>query len=220
MAQSVKRARHHDTYLCSSVVEKLRIDSPQLRTFVTLSPVPGFRAWLTSRYALLDGAPPRSPASTPSPTHTSTFVDPAEHAALRAFQRALDHAHLTFDSPFTAPIHSGNECPPTLLPVKKALMRLMARYLLLARKRQQALDPVAAFHLRNGARLLSVRWLANPTERGCQESAGMMVNYQYEIAEIERNHSRYVGEGVIAANEEVHALISDAVEDEEGSFTS
>ena len=67
-------------------------------------------------------------------------------------------------------------------------------------------DPVAAFHLRNGARLLALRWGANPSARGLRESAGMMVNYSYELGDVEANHSRFVATGDVLASEAVEVL--------------
>ena len=84
---------------------------------------------------------------------------------------------------------------------------LCARYLCLAAHRQRALDPVAAFHLRNGAELLNLNWGANTSTRGLRESAGIMVNYNYKPAEIEANHSAYVSHGTIAAAPHVWDLI-------------
>ncbi len=69
--------------------------------------------------------------------------------------------------------------------------------------------PVAAFHLRNGARLLDVHWGANPSVRGLRESAGMMVNYEYRVGELEENHSGYVSRGEIQASERVWRLIEE-----------
>jgi malonyl-CoA decarboxylase len=54
------------------------------------------------------------------------------------------------------------------------------------------LDPVARFHLRNGARLERVNWRANSSPSGMESSCGIMVNYLYELDDIERNHERFV----------------------------
>lgn len=73
------------------------------------------------------------------------------------------------------------------------LSSLAAWYLTHARDRQGRLfDPVARFHLRNGARLERINWLANCSRPGMESSYGIMVNYLYELDEIERNHERFV----------------------------
>ena len=71
-------------------------------------------------------------------------------------------------------------------------------------------DPVAAFHLRNGATLLALRPAANPSERGLRESAGLMVNYAYELGAVDANHSRHVATGDVIASEEVVGLCGGA----------
>ncbi len=77
------------------------------------------------------------------------------------------------------------------------LTSLAAHYLLHARRGTQPLDPVARFHLRNGARLERVNWLADPSPERLAESHGLMVNYVYDVDSIERNHETYVkGEGI------------------------
>ena len=91
--------------------------------------------------------------------------------------------------------------------MRACLLSLCARYLCTAQKRQRALDPVAAFHLRNGAALHALHWAANPSRRGLRESAGIMVNYAYEPERIEANHCAYVESGEIAAAEGVWELL-------------
>jgi malonyl-CoA decarboxylase len=57
-------------------------------------------------------------------------------------------------------------------------MRLAARYLAVERRRGQALDPVANFHLRNGAWMWRLNWAADLSARGMKNSCGIMVNYR------------------------------------------
>ena len=81
------------------------------------------------------------------------------------------------------------------------LLRLCARYLLLEKSaRGRALDPVAHFHLTNGARMERLNWLADLSPKGIQQSAGIMINYLYRLADIEDNHEAYTGEGRSAAS--------------------
>ena len=91
--------------------------------------------------------------------------------------------------------------------VRKPLMRLCARYLLNAGTDGRPLDPVARFHLRNGARLERINWLGDLSHKGLSESAGLMVNYLYDLKTIERNHEGYVKTGRIAASAEIRRLI-------------
>ena len=88
-----------------------------------------------------------------------------------------------------------------------ALCRLIARYLVEEKEHDRPLDPVARFHLGNGARLERVNWLADVSPRGLKQSAGMMVNYLYEIAEIEPNHEAFAREGRVALSNGVKRLM-------------
>jgi malonyl-CoA decarboxylase len=87
-------------------------------------------------------------------------------------------------------------------PLAKALepvmLRLCAGYLLNEHAKgnpRRARDPVAHFHLSNGARVERLNWLADISDKGMRESAGLMVNYLYDPARIEDYHEEYVGEG-------------------------
>jgi malonyl-CoA decarboxylase len=92
--------------------------------------------------------------------------------------------------------------------LKAPLMQLAAHYLLEAKRGQRAFDPVAHFHLSNGARLERINWLADTSARGMRESAGMMVNYLYRLDQIDDNQVAYTLDGRIAANSHVTALLS------------
>jgi malonyl-CoA decarboxylase len=90
--------------------------------------------------------------------------------------------------------------------MKPTLLRLCARYLLHEKRRGKPIDPVARFHLRNGARLERINWLGDTSPKGLAESAGMLVNYLYDPKEIERNHEDYVKQGRVAASIDVMKL--------------
>jgi len=72
--------------------------------------------------------------------------------------------------------------------VRPVLMRLCAHYLLKELKEGRACDPVASFHLSNGASVERISWLADTSAKGLKQSFGMMVNYAYRPSRIERNH--------------------------------
>ncbi len=75
------------------------------------------------------------------------------------------------------------------------LVRLGARYLLTDSLGKRALDPVAHFHLSNGARVERITMGADTSEKGVRESATLMVNYLYDPAKIEDYHEEYSGDG-------------------------
>jgi malonyl-CoA decarboxylase len=85
-------------------------------------------------------------------------------------------------------------------------MPLAAWYLARARQGHEAADPVARFHLGNGARLERLNWLADTSPRGWATSAGMMVNYLYRLDEVENNHELYVREQKVAASRTLQRL--------------
>jgi malonyl-CoA decarboxylase len=86
------------------------------------------------------------------------------------------------------------------------LMRLCAYYLIRAKSGLEPLDPVARFHLGNGAVLERLNWMGDVSEQGMQRAAGMMVNYVYWLDELERNHERYFRDHDVAASPAVERL--------------
>jgi malonyl-CoA decarboxylase len=92
-------------------------------------------------------------------------------------------------------------------PLRAALMRLCATYLTRPPSSGNRIDPVARFHLGNGARLERINWLGNTELRAIQESFGIMVNYLYDHDSIENNHEAFVRGGAIVRSPEVDALM-------------
>ena len=84
--------------------------------------------------------------------------------------------------------------------VKEPLLHAAATYFLSARNRNGgALDPVARFHLGNGARLQQLNPLGDLSEKGLAQAHGLMVNYQYDVEDIEKNHEAYAQSRLIVA---------------------
>jgi malonyl-CoA decarboxylase len=71
-------------------------------------------------------------------------------------------------------------------------------------------DPVARFHLGNGAQLLDIHWLGDTSEKGLAQSYGIMVNYLYDLDKIEENHEAYATEGKVNASRKVRNLATTA----------
>jgi malonyl-CoA decarboxylase len=157
-------------FLIKQVVEELKGELPHLTRFSTLSPVPGFRRWLTKRAAATD--------------------DPAIASLAR-----------TETGPGWPEIAKAD---PSL---KQTIMRACATYLTRHASAEDRADPVARFHLGNGARLERINWLGNTAARGIEESFGIMVNYLYDVATIERNHEAFVNDGTVMRAAEVDALL-------------
>jgi malonyl-CoA decarboxylase len=98
-----------------------------------------------------------------------------------------------------------NERERTLRPI---LLRLAAYYLTKAKRPEGgAVDPVANFHLRNGARLERLNWAADLSERGLAQYAGIMANYLYDARKIESNHEAYQTRGRVMSSKAVKGLL-------------
>jgi malonyl-CoA decarboxylase len=91
---------------------------------------------------------------------------------------------------------------------REPMVRWCATYLAMMAEGVGAIDPVAGFHLRNGARLERINWLGNVAPRGMEESFGLMANYLYDLAAIEANHEAFVREGIVPRSSAVGSLIN------------
>ena len=173
-------------FLIKRVVDALAAELPRLKVFATLSPVPGFRAWLARERQRPD------------------LLLPVEAKALAAMVGNGDTATdllQVLDRP-------GWQADALLAAVlREPLSRLCAQYLLLEKGRSgRAADPVAHFHLTNGARVERLNWEGDVSAKGLQQSAGIMVNYLYRQGDIEANHEAYRDEGRVAASSAVRSL--------------
>ena len=172
-------------FLIKRVVDALATELPRLKVFATLSPVPGFRAWLERQ----------------SRTAPDDLLLPAERSAIEALGEGLPEHELSA-------LLDRQADPRIAAVLREPLIRLCARYLLRERTPSgRALDPVAHFHLSNGARVEQLNWLADVSEKGLQQSAGIMVNYLYRLADIAANHEAYRGEGRVAASAAIRNLV-------------
>ncbi|MDQ0509483.1 malonyl-CoA decarboxylase [Ancylobacter amanitiformis] len=161
-------------FLIKQVVEEISREFANLSTFVTLSPVPAFRAWL-------DGE---------RQNDASRLLTPEDRAALAAMD---------------APEGPDEAARAALRPLIEALA---AHFFLVARSpKGRPLDPVARFHLGNGARLERINPFGDLSARGLQQAAGLMVNYRYILADIEKNHEAFFDKGEIVASSPVRKLL-------------
>ena len=90
----------------------------------------------------------------------------------------------------------------------ESTIALCAQYLVRERANNLALDPVARFHLGNGASLHAIHWAADLSDNGLQQSAGLMVNYLYDLDSIEENHDAYFDQGEVAVSRAVGKLLN------------
>jgi malonyl-CoA decarboxylase len=175
-------------YLIKRVVGLLSRELPQLKTFATLSPVPGLTAWI----------------GTAEPEEVAPAFGEDERKLLCdwAGQDELTEALATLVG---RPEWADDQALAERL--KAPLMRLCARYLQTSRGDGRPIDSVARFHFKNGARLERINWLANAAPNGLREALGLMVNYRYVRDDIERNHEAYMEKGRMALSSEVKALL-------------
>ena len=136
--------------LIKTVVQHLLRELPQIRNFVTLSPIPGLVKWLRETG--------------------------------------------NFDADATAETH----------------MQLAAHYLLNAKHhRGQPHDPVARFHLNNGALVGAVHANADKSKNGMAQSCGVMVNYRYDLSRISENHEAFANQQTVIAEKSVKTLAAE-----------
>jgi malonyl-CoA decarboxylase len=175
--------------LLKRVILDLQRDLPELKHFVTLSPIPGFRKWLTEA---LSG--------------DAVSIAESESAKIAAAcGRAVTtqvFAELLADDRW-----NGDERLAEAL--REPLERLCARYLLQEKAADGKLprDPVASFHLNNGARVNRLLWLADTSARGMRQSHGLMVSYGYDLDKVDENHERFAQNGEIAAARRIRRLV-------------
>lgn len=91
------------------------------------------------------------------------------------------------------------------MPCPRWLLHCASRYLGQELEQGRPIDPVARFHLGNGARVESIHWMADPSGKGLQQSFGMMVNYLYDLKKLDR-HRKMLGEGKIPVSGSVADL--------------
>ena len=169
-------------FLIKRVAGELQRELPQLRTFCTLSPVPGLARWLRAG-APCDGLT-RARAQ---------HLDEARQTLLTLCGGELDRL---------ADAELLQHGPPA---ATQALQRLAALFLTQASS-NEAGDPVARFHLDNGARLERLNPLGDLSPKGLRQSFGLMVNYLYDLQKIEGHHEKFV-QGEVACSRQVSGLL-------------
>ncbi|MBV9654060.1 MAG: malonyl-CoA decarboxylase [Acetobacteraceae bacterium] len=181
-------------FLIKQVVEELKTELPSLRQFSTLSPVPSFRRWLERRVKDHPDADPL----TAEEEFALTAVAPTQREEKTGTALLLDLARSDewWNNPALAEA------------LREPLVRLCAGHLVASGSRSRGGDPVARFHLGNGARLERINWLGNTAPRGFRESFGIMVNYLYDPDSIEANHEVFVRDGYVVRSPAVDMLVA------------
>jgi malonyl-CoA decarboxylase len=169
--------------LIKRVVETLNAEFPRLKTFVTLSPIPGFRPWLHKHAAAMlerAGDKPR-----------------ADLARAAGVQELTPEALLAaIDKPLALDAKS---------PLRAFLLSCAAQYLGREQQQGKPADPVARFHLGNGARIERLNWGGDPSGKGLKQSYGLMVNYLYDLRRLDK-HRALLAQGKIPISGAIEAL--------------
>jgi malonyl-CoA decarboxylase len=155
-------------FLLKRVIDDLQRDFPRLRRFATLSPIPGLLAWARR-----------------SPAEMAACFGEGDWKRLKAQGVAGPEAPLFGE--LLAGGGAWSSQPALARALRDPLQRIAARYLLEARRDGKPADPVARFHLGNGARVERLNWLGDRSAKGLAQSWGMMVNYLYDPERIEDN---------------------------------
>jgi malonyl-CoA decarboxylase len=162
-------------FLIKQVVDKLRAEFPNLRNFVTLSPVPGFAVWLDGVIA----------------DRTQGLLSPQDVELLSL----IDAGDWQADT-------EGRQQLGALLESLAVFYFLEAR-----NPKGRPLDPVARFHLGNGACLDNIHAFADLSDKGRSDARTLMVNYRYATADIETNHEAYAERGIVVASSSVKGIL-------------
>lgn len=173
-------------FLIKQVAADLARELPSLKTFSTLSPIPTLRKWINDpTTALARHLPDELAQRVVQETRASGLAEGIEQLALAAAGEGRADVRLARD----------------------LLLRLGARYVAGVGFDSGPRDPVARFHLGNGARVERVNWMADQSAKGLRESYGLMVNYLYDLQSIETNHEAFANRRPIATSPAVAELL-------------
>ena len=178
-------------FLIKRVVDVLAAEFKGIKTFATLSPIPGFRDWLLEYLQATEAG--------------HELLSAAERKRLPDWTQGAGDCGQILNVTNEPGWYLDVEYPEVL---KAVLSRLCAHYL--GREKRVgglAKNPVAHFHLSNGARIERLNWLADTSENGMRQSFGLMVNYLYKRSNIEKNHESYRGSGRIALSSTLKSML-------------
>ncbi|TDJ71755.1 MAG: malonyl-CoA decarboxylase [Proteobacteria bacterium] len=175
-------------FLIKRVVNRLAQELVNIKTFATLSPIPGLRHYLEEQLKQKD----------------DQLLTSSERDALQPLLPVTDSGHPIYDLLATPTWYQDRRVAQAL---KGPLMRLCAHYLVHEKTDGHARDRVAHFHLSNGAHIERINWLADISPKGIQQSSGLMVNYRYKEKDIEANHESYRASGETSISASVRKLL-------------
>nr|XP_018677362.1 PREDICTED: malonyl-CoA decarboxylase, mitochondrial isoform X1 [Musa acuminata subsp. malaccensis] len=226
-------------FLIKRVIHLLRRDMPHISIFATLSPIPGYMHWLLPKFASqikLSKLETEDMKHFSEKGSGSNFIEdlllPEEkEMILSGYLKWLQSgtaSEIEFDKSEcmdTREHDSGKDVMEIMYKLltsrewnksdilsealKPPLLRLCARYILKEKKRGKALDVVANFHLQNGSMIERLNWMADSSDKGIEQSGGIMVNYVYRLDRIDEYAQSYLNTGHIHASSSLHQYLED-----------
>lgn len=187
--------------LIKEVVKDLVNAFPSVKTFVTLSPLPHFSGWLKTHLQ----------SGTNKPKDMTSIFKDGEMVAVKSIlnieSNTLDEIRL-LKMALDRLCEQSNPIQEELYPsLEGPLKRLAARYLIMEKHKGKAFDPVAHFHVQNGAEIYDIHFESDTTRAGMARSFGIMVNYLYSLEDIENNRRNYIADRNIKINEKLLHLL-------------
>lgn len=177
-------------FLIKKVVKKLRSEYPNIKYFSSLSPIPLFSSWLTKHLE----------------NKKNSFCNRQEIKVLQKLSGKQNP-----NDAILSLIQNENwhESKKTEASLKIPLMRLCVHYLSKVKRtgKIKAYDPVANFHLTNGAVIRQLNWLGDTSQNGMKQACGLMVNYKYKLSKIVDFHEAYLNSGMIHIAENVLKIV-------------
>ncbi|HSV53553.1 MAG TPA: malonyl-CoA decarboxylase [Burkholderiaceae bacterium] len=170
--------------LIKRVVETLKSEFPKLKTFATLSPIPGLRGWLQ-----------KNAGTALQSLDEKTLAELAQTLEVQA--PAAEHLLGALDKPLELDVRS---------PLRRLLQQCAAQYLAREMHDGKPLDAVARFHLGNGARIERLNWAGDPSPKGLKQSYGLMVNYLYDLKRLDK-HRGMLAQGKIPISGNMESLL-------------
>lgn len=161
-------------FLIKQVVKEITKENENITQFATLSPIPGFKRWLSKELE----------------NEASEYLDDDKRQSLTVLG----------EDGWQEQEHILDELQPVLT-------KLCAQYLYQAKRGSGPLDPVANFHLGNGAQISRLNWQGDTSANGIKNSAGLLVNYAYELGKVEENHEAFINDGTIACSSDILKLL-------------
>ena len=169
------------SFLIKQVIEQVNHQLPHLEQFVTLSPIPGFRRWLEAQQE----------------TELVQLADDLREVTAPAAAGAPPAA--VAEATAAGAVDEPGEHPVSTL--RDRLLPVLSRYITQERRADgRPVDPVARFHLGNGAAAWQLHWPASTSAHTVDQSYGAMITYRYELGELERRHEDFVRRRVVAVD--------------------